>query len=205
MPGGAAPALQLAEERTAARWSRLALAWAGPALGVTTIATAFQWHWIANHWDSFANQGGETNGSSGAAVIGQLAGLALLVAGVLFMIWFYRAAMLAAASGLPARRSPGWATASFIIPILNLWWPYQSTCDLLPADHPARPVVRRWWILWIACVIGGNAVIATAFLDPVALAVTAAVTVVLALLAAVAARAVVNEIVDAHDQLLAPV
>ena len=58
--------------------------------------------------------------------------------------------------GCHARREPVLATLSFIIPILNLWWPYQSTCDLLPADHPGRLVVRRWWALWIGCTIGGR-------------------------------------------------
>jgi hypothetical protein len=208
MPGGPAPTLRLAEEHTAARWARLGLAWGGPALGVSTIAAAFQWNWIADHWDEITAPGSSvssTNGNSGAAVVGQLAGLALLIAGVLFLIWFHRSAVLAASSGLRAHRSPGWATASFIIPVLNLWWPYQSTCDLLPANHPARAAVRRWWALWIACTIGGIAVIIAAFVDPVVLAVSAAVTVVLALLAAVAARAVVTEITDAHDALLAGV
>ena len=208
MPGGPAPTLRLAEEHTAARWARLGMAWGGPALGVSTIAAAFQWNWIADHWDEITAPGSSvnsTNGNSGAAVVGQLAGLALLIAGVLFLIWFHRSAVLAASSGLRAHRSPGWATASFIIPILNLWWPYQSTCDLLPENHPARAAVRRWWALWIGCTIGGIAVVIAAFVDPVVLAVTAAVTVVLALLAAVAARAVVTEITDAHDALLAGV
>jgi Domain of unknown function (DUF4328)/Protein of unknown function (DUF2510)/Domain of unknown function (DUF202) len=207
MPGEPAPTLRLAEERTAARWARLGLAWAGPALGVSTIAGAFQWHWIADHWDEITRPGSSvdttTNGNNGAAVLGQLAGLVFLVAGVLFLIWFYRAAVLASSSGLPSRRSPRLATASFIIPILNLWWPYQSTCDLLPQDHPGRQVVKRWWFLWIACTIGGIAVVVTAFTGAVALGITTGIVVVLALLAAIAARNVVSEIADAHDEFLA--
>jgi hypothetical protein len=208
MPGGPAPTLRLAEEHTAARWARLGLAVAGPALGVCTIAFAFQWNWIAEHWDEISTPGSSinsTNGNSGAAVVGQLGAVALIVGVALFMIWFHRSAVLAASSGLHARRSAGWATASFIIPVLNLWWPYQSTCDLLPQNHPARAAVRRWWALWIASFIGCFAVIFAAFVDPIVLAIAAAVTVVLALLAAVAARTVVTEITDAHDSLLAGV
>ncbi len=206
MPGGPAATLRLTEERTAARWARLGMAVAGPALGVCTIAAAFQWNWIADHWDEITAPGStvsSTNGNSGAAVVGQLGAVALVVGIALFMIWFHRSAVVAASSGLRARRSAGLATASFIIPILNLWWPYQSTCDLLPENSPARPAVRRWWALWIACFIGCFAVIFAAFVDPIALAITAAATVVLALLAAIAARAVVSEITDAHDTLLA--
>jgi hypothetical protein len=205
MPGGSPPALQLSEERTASRWARLGLAFAGPALGVSTIAGAFQWSWISDHWDELTRKGSSFNqsGNQGAAVLSQLAGIAILVAGVLFLLWFYRSASLAASAGLRARRKPGLATASFIIPILNLWWPYQSTCDLLPEAHPARHLVLRWWLLWIACFVGGLAVIASAFQSTIALAITTAATVVLALLAAVTARVVVGEIADAHDQLLA--
>lgn len=205
MPGGAPTTERLVEEQTAGRWAKAGLAWAGPALAVSSIAGAFQWQWIADHWDELTSPGSEANGNSGAAIISQLSGIVLLVAGVLFLIWFHRSAVLAASAGLTARRQPVLATISFIIPILNFWWPYQSTCDLLPADHPARVVVRKWWALWIACSVGGLTIIATAFMNVIALGVMTGVVVVLALLAAIAARNVVSEISDAHDQLLAGV
>ena len=85
----------------------------------------------------------ETTPDVGALAVSQLSGLASLVAGVLFLLWFFRAAENARSLGLPARREPGLATGSFMIPVLNLWWPYQSTCDLLPPGHPARPRVLR--------------------------------------------------------------
>lgn len=197
---------RLEEERAAGRWAKLALAWGGPALAVTTITGAFQWHWLAEHWDEITTRGSDVpaNGNNGAALAGQLASLVLLVVGVLFLLWFHRAATNAVSAGMHARRSPVLATISFIIPILNLWWPYQSTCDLLPADHPGRVAVRRWWALWIGCTITGLAVAGAAFTrNDIALAVTTAVGVVLAVLAAFAARAVVEEISDAHGQLMA--
>jgi hypothetical protein len=196
---------RLEEERAAGRWAKLALAWGGPALAVTTITGAFQWHWLAEHWDEITRPGSDVqaNGNTGAALVGQIASLVLLVVGVLFLLWFHRAAANAVSAGMHARRSPVLATISFIIPILNLWWPYQSTCDLLPADHPGRIAVRRWWALWIGCTIAGLAVAAAAFtLNDIALAATTAVGVVLAVLAAFAARAVVEEISDAHGQLM---
>jgi hypothetical protein len=198
---------RLEEERAAGRWAKLALAWGGPALAVTTVTGAFQWHWLAEHWDEITRPGSDVsaNGNGGAAVVGQVASLVLLVVGVLFLLWFHRAAANAASAGMHARRSPVLATISFIIPILNLWWPYQSTCDLLPADHPGRVAVRRWWALWIGCTVAGLAVAGAAFTrNDIALALTTAVGVVLAVLAALAARVVVEEISDAHGQLLAP-
>jgi Domain of unknown function (DUF4328)/Protein of unknown function (DUF2510) len=207
MPGGPAPTLRLAEERTASRWAKAGLAWAGPALGVGAISGAFQWRWISEHWDALTTPGSSVDqrGNSGAAIVGQLAMVAVLVGAVLFLLWFYRSASLAISTGLPARRNPGLATASFLIPVLNLWWPYQSTLDLLPEHHPSRQLVRRWWSLWVGCMAGGVAIVVTAFANAIALGIATSVTVMLALLAAATARIVVNEITDAHDQLLAGV
>jgi hypothetical protein len=197
---------RLDDERTAGRWARIGLAWGGPALAISTVAGAFQWHWIAEHWDELTTRGNDMqqSGNNGAAIAGQLSGLVLLVVGVLFLLWFHRAASNAASAGYVARRTPGWATASFIIPIVNFWWPYQSTCDLLPADHPARISVRRWWALWIGCTIAGFATIAAALSrNDIALGLVTGVGAALALLAAMAARAVVTEIGEAHRDLLA--
>jgi hypothetical protein len=197
---------RLDEERAAGRWAKVGLAWGGPALAVSTIAGAYQWRWIADHWDEITTPGSDVQqtGNNGAAIAGQLAGIILLVVGVLFLLWFHRAASNAASAGVHARRSPVLGTLSFIIPVLNLWWPYQSACDMLPADHPGRVAVRRWWALWIGCTIAGFATIAAAAtLNDAAIAITAAVGAVLALLAAVAARTVVDAISDAHGQLLA--
>ena len=202
-----APTVRVAEERTASRWAKIGLAWAGPALGAGAIALAFWVHWVADHWDELTREGGSTNqsGNSTAAVVIQLAFVVAIVGAVLFLLWFYRSANTAAQTGLRARRAPGLATASFFIPVLNLWWPYQSTLDLLPERHPARALVRRWWLLWIGCLIGVIGVCFSATMSAVAMAIVTAVTVMLALTAAMTARTVVSEITDAHDQLLAGV
>lgn len=208
MAGGPSATVRLEEERGVARWARIGLLWAGPALGANAIASAYQARWIADHWDDLTRPGNSrafqpTGTNPVAGAVSQAALLALIVAAVLFLVWFYRAASLAASAGIPARRSPGLAAASFIIPILDFWWPYQSTCDMFPAGHPARAVVRRWWALWIGTRVGGIAIFVSAFVDGLALAIAAACTVVLALLAAIAARVVVADVVEAHDELIA--
>ncbi len=204
-PVGASPTARVAEERTASRWAKVGLACAGPAVGVGAIGMAFWVHWVADHWDELTREGSTTtqSGNSGAAVVIQLALVVAVVGAVLFLLWFYRSATIAAQTGLHPRRPPGLATASFFIPVLNLWWPYQSMLDLLPERHPARHLVRRWWLLWVGCLLGVLAVCFSATMNAVALAVVTAVTVVLALMAAMTARTVVSEITDAHDQLLA--
>ena len=182
------------------------MVWAGPAFATTAIAGAFQCRWVAQHWSEITKPGYDATQGSGnpaAALFFDIGLVALLAAMVLFMIWFYRAASTAAAAGLPARRTPGLATASFLIPLLNLWWPYESGRDLLPEGHPAHSVLRRWWMLWIGCAVGAVAIFASAFVDVALLAIVTSATVVLALLTASAARAVVAHMMDAHAGLVA--
>lgn len=82
----------------------------------------------------------------------QAVSLAGFVGFMFCVLWFYRSAGNARALGFPARREPGLAVAGFFIPIVNFWWPYQSTLDLFRPDDPARRRVLPWWLLWI---VGG--------------------------------------------------
>ena len=209
MPGGPPPTLRLAEERTAARWAKAGLAWAGPALGVSSIAGAFQWQLDRGPLGRRSRHRGASRPTATRVRRSSASspGSSLLVAGVLFLIWFHRSAVLAASAGLSrAPQARCSRPISFFIPILNFWWPYQSTCDLLPANHPARVVVRRWWVLWIACSVGGITIIATAFMNVIALGDhDRRRRSCWRCSSAVAARNVVSEISDAHDQLLAGV
>jgi hypothetical protein len=79
-----------------------------------------------------------------------LVGLPTIVVGVLFLIWFHRAATIAARLGRPARRSPGWAVGGWFIPIGNLFLPYQSARDLFrPFEQRRRRLVGRWWAAYL--------------------------------------------------------
>jgi len=155
--------------------------------------------------DNTFERGSSTNFRAdlwGPQLLAQVGSLGRLVAGVLFLLWFYRACADSRALGLPTRREPGLATASFVIPIVSLWWPYQSTCDLLPPGHPARANVLRWWLLWlvggfvstIVVVIG--AVVSPA-LGWALLVVPAAQLVATAL----TARRVISDVGEAHRSL----
>ena len=94
------------------------------------------------------------------------------------------------------------ATLSFIIPILNLWWPYQAALDMVPAGDPHRGVIRRWWVLWLTAMLCG------ALIYPGRRGVhrdrgagRRGVGAVAMLAAALAARAVVEYITATHEQL----
>ncbi len=101
-----------------------------------------------------------------------LAGLLLLlVTGVVFCIWFYRAhknLTLLGVRGLTY--SPGWAAGSFFVPILNLFRPYQIAQEVWRASDPAAPpdsprswragsgsaLIGGWWACWILANLTGT-------------------------------------------------
>jgi hypothetical protein len=136
--------------------------------------------------------------------IGQFAAFGSLIVGILFLVWFHRALTNAQSLGLPMRRSPGWGIAGFFIPIVNLWFPYQSACDLFPPGHPDRKIVGRWW----ACYLGaGFAAIPTFVAAFFSIAVGAAFAVLVAalyLLAAIAGREMIERAHAAHAELAGP-
>lgn len=197
----------LDDEQRSGRWTRLALAWAGPLYALQIVLSvvvtqavidnlrAIDWSADDPDVDLLASV------NSGALTLNQLAGVAVLVAQILFLVWFYRSVSLARAAGLPARRSPALAVVAWIIPILNWWWPYQSTVDALPPGHPARTGVLRWWLLWIAASNATFVAVLVGLASEPASWVVAAAGTGCALAAAFAARDVVEDVVAAHAQL----
>lgn len=129
----------------------------------------------------------------------QLLQLVLLGIGVLFLMWFHAAAVNARGLGLPARREPALGTASFVIPVVNLWWPYQSTCDLFSPEDPARGRVLRWFLLWVVgTAVSTVLVLASAAADGALVVLFFVLPAAQVTLAALAARQVVSDSIQAH-------
>ena len=195
----------LAGERGLARWLRPALLVAGVAQAIAMVASVDQAQWYVEHWDEIThprNGNIPTMPASTTSSLAQLSGIVGFAVAVLFMIWFYRAASSAWSSGLPARRGPMIATFSFIIPILNLWWPYQAALDMVPADDPHRGVIRRWWALWLTAMLCGFLIYpAAAIYNETAARVVAGVGAFAMLVAAFAARAVVEYVTATHERI----
>ncbi|MFN2504026.1 MAG: DUF4328 domain-containing protein [Acidimicrobiales bacterium] len=198
-----APALQ--EETIAARRARIALLVAIPTGILMNVGFHFAIDDIRRFIREFDAVGGSSTWEfdrSPFYLLSQVANLAQIVIGVLFLMWFHQSAVNARAVGLPARRQPGTGVAGFLIPVLNLWWPYQSTCDLFPPGHPARRRVLRWFLLWVvggfvsaaAMVIGGLTDGWTGWLYLI-------VPLVQLPLAALTAREVISEAVEVHASL----
>lgn len=119
---------------------------------------------------------------------------------VLLLVWIYRAAVAAAALGIPARRSPGWAVGGWFIPVVNFWFPCQSLRDLLPPDHPTR--TRILW-LWIVAVVAQMLALFGVFFafvtssGPVFALVCGAVVAA----ALIAGRTVIDDVLACHQEL----
>ena len=93
-------------------------------------------------------------------------GLAAAAALVFALIWQFRAATAARALGYPAKRSPGWGVGCWFVPVVNLWMPYQAIRDCLAPDDPRRPLVLRWWLVWIGTQTRGGGNSGGARLEP---------------------------------------
>jgi hypothetical protein len=100
------------------------------------------WNDIQNHVT--APSFSETTSLSWISGLGTAAAL---MAVILACVWQHRSARAARALGLPATHSPAWGVGSWFVPIVNLFMPYQAIRDCLPAGHPGRALVLRWWLI----------------------------------------------------------
>ncbi|BDM74276.1 hypothetical protein HEK616_77630 (plasmid) [Streptomyces nigrescens] len=99
---------------------------------------------------------------------GQLVSIPTLVvwisAGVVFLVWLWRARVNAELLGGAAaqRRSRGWVVGGWFTPVANLWVPYQVMSDIWRASAARRPVpnglVMAWWAPLVVSTIIGRAV-----------------------------------------------
>ncbi len=204
LSSSATVAAELATERTWARWARIALAVHPIFQVLALVAASIQWRWIADHWDEVV-KGTNTNGPTNTSIFGYLGLPTLMVTLgviVLLILWLYRAGATARAAGIPLRRDPGLGAVSFIIPILQLWWPYRATRDAVGADERAQSLVVRWWIAWLASSLGGILVFAAAFLPEAFSYLAVAIVGGISVVAALAGRAVVSAMLASHESLV---
>ena len=86
--------------------------------------------------------------------------LVLTIASALMLCWWtHRLAANALALGGYLSTSPGWAAASYFIPLHNLWGPYAALVEiwdgsraapsLAPEGARTHRVLTVWWIVWV--------------------------------------------------------
>ena len=98
------------------------------------------------------------------SIVGTTEWVVSCVAGVAFLMWFYRAHANLRPLGVPdLQYSPGWAVGWFFVPLLNVVKPYHVAKEIYSAlDSHGNPRglkarkanrgiwrLRVWWITWI--------------------------------------------------------
>lgn len=132
----------------------------------------------------------------------QLLGVAALALQIVFAIWLYRSATLAKRAGIAARREPCWAVLGFLVPVVNLWFPYQVAAGCFPADEPLRRTAARWWGWTLAQAVLAAVVLVSAPGSRWAAVTIALVAVAVAFAAAREARVLIAAVARVHGGLL---
>jgi Domain of unknown function (DUF4328) len=91
-------------------------------------------------------------------VLGLVSNFGVIVAMVMFLVWFYRARVNAEGQGWPQRLSPGWAIGAWFAPVVFLWFPFQIMVDIWRAGLPEQARTNSailpgiWWASLLAFV-----------------------------------------------------
>jgi hypothetical protein len=135
-------------------------------------------------------------------MVAALAGLLAWIPLALMMFWSHRCATTAAALRIPAARAPFWAIVGWIVPVINLLFPYQSVRDCLPPDHPGRRDVLLWWLGYLAVGFGASVAVLLALVGVTPFLLMLAVLAVLAVATVLLGLRVVTAIDEAHRAAL---
>jgi hypothetical protein len=136
--------------------------------------------------------------------------IASVVAGVLFLVWFYRAMTNARALGLRQRIHPVLVVIGLVVPAFTTYlipayvMPYLASLDLFPPGHRACRVVKQWWAAWVGAQLALT--VATVghtyeLFGVVVVVAVVAVAVLLNVVAAVLVRSVIQASIEEHREL----
>lgn len=168
MTSAHARAAMLIQPITGLRWFASALIPIVAVLNITMSWALWDSYYLI---ESYLQDGPVTFGDLTAADDRNLALLwiylgALVVTGVAFIVWLVRAR--ANAERLCVARhtlSTGWVIGGWIVPIVNLWFPFQVVRDVWKASKPENrgvgdlsllrgsPLVALWWGLWVVALV----------------------------------------------------
>jgi hypothetical protein len=158
-----------------------------------------------NAFTSFES-GDQPNGLDGSYLAGnlllQVAGLASIAVLIFLAVWGNHITTTARTLGLRTTHSPGWAVAGWLVPIINLWFPYQVVRDALPPGHPSRGRVAWWWGLRVTTTVLTIVAMLFAFASPGAGAAVGLCAAAAFLGAAYLAHDLATALGEAHEQIL---
>ncbi len=150
----ASPILAVEHEAGAGHAARVALLVAMVGQAATTLASVGELQRTLKLVDRvLSSKNGslpKTTMNPALGLVSNLGSLAVLVCGVLFVIWAYRAAKAARMLGLAGQWGPGWFIGAWFIPVANLVIPYLCIKSLLPHGDQGVRAVRLWWAFYVA-------------------------------------------------------
>ena len=134
----------------------------------------------------------------------QPVGYLLLAFTVVIVIWAYRSAVAGRALGIHARREPGLVVVGWFVPVINLWWPYESVADLVPDRTEVQPTLAIWWAAYlgqglVVLVLEAISVIWSWQTASIGLVLLAAVAVT----GAVSGRRIARDVLATHEREIA--
>ena len=103
-----------------------------------------------------------------SGVVGIVVGVVYLGTIVIWLVWQHRGQANLHALAIPRLTySPGWAVGWWLIPVANLWKPFQTVRELWKASGGDEtwwriatwPVIGWWWACWIVFNILYNATV----------------------------------------------
>ncbi len=197
----------LERETAIGRTARIAAIATGVAMPIQLFLSAFVLAELVGFFDDVVSDRVRVDESTfrinpAVSMASNITSLVVFVAFVVTVVWVHVSATTAQRLGIPARRSPGWAVGGFLIPVVNLWWPYQSVCDLFTPGDPDRRVVGRWWALYLGASFTPMIAVGLAFVwFPAAVAV-GVLSAGLYLGAAFTLRRLITMAADAHTRLV---
>jgi len=136
-----------------------------------------------------------------ANLVSNLGSVVQLVVGVLVLMWVHKALTNAKALGFPLSHTPGWGVAGFIVPIINLWFPFQSMRDLFPEGNPHRRTAGVWFATWLGAQLTAVAMTLVGFVSTPAAWAMAVVVAGLYVAAAINLRRIIAESTTLHRDI----
>jgi hypothetical protein len=123
---------------------------------------------------------------------------------IVLIVFMYSAASHARDLGLPARLSPVWAVLGWIVPVVNLWFPYWVLRDCLPPRHAEHDdPALRFWLLFVFSFVLDVLVAIGRWVDPLLGALLLAAAAGYAVVEARAGSRALDRICESHEALTA--
>lgn len=117
-------------------------------------------------------------------------------------VWTNRVATTARRLGYPARRSTGWAVGGWFVPVVNLWFPYQSIVDSVSRVNPRRSQVLAWWLVYVLGAASSLPVLVFGMFTDASLVLLALLPIAVAIVQVVLGLRVVALVHDDHAAAL---